>query len=236
MLILVGLSPLKASTTEFRIAGQAQDRASVRIEFELTESIEQKRIRLYRSTHHISSDTLDPILYPLVTFELTSQDVNTGFLDRSTAQNVTYYYMAAVVSENTEAICSNIIAIATPGVELPQLTQPEIWIDKIHYFLEIRDLGKFAKRYPIILGWDPLKRKLHQDFATTPDGLYRVTNRKLRSTFRHAFDIDYPNSTDRVRYDLLKSAGKVPAGKSIGGDIQIHGQLRKWRLERNWRR
>ncbi len=77
-------------------------------------------------------------------------------------------------------------------------------------------------------------RKLHQDFATTPEGIYRVINRKLRSTFRHAFDIDYPNSTDRVRYDLLKSAGKVPAGKNIGGEIQIHGQLRNWSLERNW--
>ena len=191
-------------------------------------------MKLYRSTHPISPDKLDPVRYPIMTIELTSQDVSTGFLDRSTAQNVTYYYMAALVSKNTETIYSNIIAVATDKGELPQLTQPEIWVDKTHYFLEIRDQGKLAKRYPIILGRDPLKRKLHQDFATTPEGVYRVTNRKLRSTFRHAFDIDYPNSTDRIRYDLLKSAGKVPAGKSIGGEIQIHGQLRNWRLERNW--
>ena len=52
--------------------------------------------------------------------------------------------------------------------------------------------------------------------------------------FHRALDVDYPNRIDRIRYDFLRSQGRVPQGKSIGGEIQVHGQLRNWALERNW--
>lgn len=217
-----------------KIEGHIQDNTSAKIMIGPDRSVNGGQLRLFRSTHPISPDDIDPIRFPITTFDLTSEDIQDGFMDTSLAQNVMYYYVAAEISDGRITSYSKRIALATPAIGLPRLDEPEIWIDKLHYYLEIRDRSRIIKRYPIILGRDPIKRKLHQDFATTPEGVYKVTNRKLRSTFRHAFDIDYPNPTDRIRYDLLKSAGEVPAGKGIGGEIQIHGQLRNWRLERNW--
>ena len=96
------------------------------------------------------------------------------------------------------------------------------------------DGGNPVKRYPIVLGRDPIRRKLHQDFSTTPEGLYRIINLKTRSMFHKAFDLNYPNRVDRIRYDFMKRMGRVPKEQSIGGEIQIHGQFRGWGLERNW--
>jgi murein L,D-transpeptidase YafK len=136
---------------------------------------------------------------------------------------VTYYYCAYIEIDSSRAVRSNIESITIPSKPLPKLTRPSIFIDKVHYFLEIRDNDDQVKRYPVALGQDPFKRKLHQDNATTPEGRYKIINLQPNATFYKAYDINYPNSTDRSRYNSAKRDGLVPSGRAIGGEIQIHG-------------
>lgn len=92
-------------------------------------------------------------------------------------------------------------------------------MDKVNYSLDVLDGDSLVKRYVIDLGRDPVRRKLHQDNATTPEGIYRIVKVRPTSTFHKAFDLSYPNDADQQRYRLLCPKGR-PA---IGGAIQIHG-------------
>lgn len=236
MLLLCTLTSIPTLVAqELIISAELSGIDKVAINISYPENFSAKSIRLLRSTYKLSPLTRDKIQNPITEFILDDLPASNTFQDTFTAHNITYYYLAILISPTGNPIFSNRVEVTIPNSELPSLTNPELFIDKICYFLEVRDHGKPVKRYPVALGQDPVTRKLHQDFATTPEGIYRVTHRIPNSTFFHAWEIDYPNSSDRIRYALKKSLQEIPSGKKIGGDIQIHGQLRStWSIEMNW--
>ena len=219
---------------KLQISGQVETGGKIRIKFRMPTAAPGDEVKLYRSTREINPDDLNAIRYPITVFRASGAELVSGFVDAAAAHNVTYYYTASFRIGNDGAEFSNVISVVVGNVPLPPLRDPEVLIDKVHYILEVRDGREVVKTFPLILGRDPESRKLHQDFRTTPEGSYRITYLKRNSTFHRALDIDYPNRIDRIRYDFMRSRGKVPQGKSIGGEIQVHGQLRNWALERNW--
>jgi murein L,D-transpeptidase YafK len=85
--------------------------------------------------------------------------------------------------------------------------------------------GRLQRSMYADLGADPVTRKLHSDFRTTPEGLYRVA-RKLgpgETLYTLALLIDYPNAEDRQRYREAQARGEIPPETGIGGSIEIHG-------------
>lgn len=135
--------------------------------------------------------------------------------------------MAKIEVENELQVFSNVDSVTTLNVALVPLTKPYFIIDKVHYYIEIRDDEQPKKRYPIALGRNPKRRKLYQDRASTPEGIYRIINLQPRATYYRAYDINYPNSIDWMRYNFAKTEnlilpreGVIPG---IGGQIQIHG-------------
>lgn len=85
--------------------------------------------------------------------------------------------------------------------------------------------GRLQRSMYVDLGADPVTRKLHSDFRTTPEGLYRVV-RKLglgETLYTLALLIDYPNDEDRRRYQSAQARGEVQLDTGIGGSIEIHG-------------
>jgi hypothetical protein len=232
-LVPILISPAQ-SQEQLEISGRILGQTSVEITIHSTRALRDGEVRIHRSTRPISGSDMNPIRYPVTTRVLAAENSPFKFIDDMVAQNVTYYYLASVAGGNEGELFSNVFSLTLSALDLPALKKPEILIDKIHYILEVREAGRPVKKYPVILGRDPVSRKLHQDFATTPEGAYRITHRKSNSVFHRALDIDYPNALDRIRYEFLRSKGKVPSGKGIGGEIQVHGQLRNWALERNW--
>jgi len=217
-----------------KISGRVGDDQQAKISIHLSEEHRGGKLTLFRSTRSISPDDLDAVRYPITAFRISDSELASGFIDLHAAHNITYHYVASLERGDDGTEFSNVVSVSLGDVPLPALQQPEILIDKVHYVLEVWDGGELVKKFPVILGRDPVVRKLHQDFRTAPEGIYRITNLKRNSTFHRALDIDYPNAIDRVRYDFLRSQGQVPQGKGIGGEIQVHGQLRRWALERNW--
>ena len=132
-------------------------------------------------------------------------------VDATAAPGTTYFYELRLQGSKYR------IQFKTPRQPLAALSRPELRVDKEHYVLEVWDQGLLRKRYPIALGRDPKKRKLHFDNATTPEGNYRIVGLQPDATYYKAYDIDYPNADDLARY---RRAG---VSQPIGGEIQIHG-------------
>jgi hypothetical protein len=193
-----------------------------------------ERIVLYRSTSRIGDGEPDMVGLPVTVFEFPGTDSATSMEDSMLAHNATYYYRARLTLANGAGAWTNVDSVVVPDTALGRIAGSSVLIDKRHYFLEVRDGGRMKKRYPVALGRDPKKRKLHRDNATTPEGIYKVNGVQSPATFYKALDIDYPNDVDRSRYSFAKSQGTLPREggdvPGIGSEIQIHGGG----IERNW--
>ncbi|MDB5095926.1 MAG: ErfK/YbiS/YcfS/YnhG family protein [Cyanobacteria bacterium RYN_339] len=155
---------------------------------------------------------------PAITWVLPATPTG-RYVDAGVADGMTYAYAL-----DAGAIPGQRIEVVLPARALPVSRRPALWIDKGQYTLAVMADGQALKRYPIALGRLPKHRKLAFDNASTPEGLYHVQAAQFHAKYFRAFDLDYPNALDRVRYGLL--APPAP----IGGEIQIHGRG----ITRNW--
>jgi hypothetical protein len=198
------------------------------VEFQAPADRKLEKIELFRSTTDLRDIPLDLVQFPITRTILSGESVNKPYPDAFAGNNVTYYYTAHFYPIGARTgIPSNITTVSIPDKDLPKLTRPSLLVDKVHYILEISEGGEVKKKYPLALGQDPVKRKLHQDRASTPEGHYRIINLQPRATYYRAYDINYPNPVDRIRYEFARESGLIKAGggriPSIGGEIQIHG-------------
>lgn len=85
--------------------------------------------------------------------------------------------------------------------------------------------GRKVLSYPVRLGFNGIREKQVQGDGATPEGRYRVTDKRGpgQTRFYRALVLDYPNVEDRRRFELSKRSGKIAPGKGIGGSIEIHG-------------
>ncbi|MGQ0812220.1 MAG: L,D-transpeptidase family protein [Nitrospiraceae bacterium] len=85
--------------------------------------------------------------------------------------------------------------------------------------------GHKAHTYPVSLGYNGILEKRYQGDGATPEGQYRITRKRGQgqTQFYRALVIDYPNAEDRRRFGAARKSGDIPAGKGIGGQIEIHG-------------
>lgn len=90
--------------------------------------------------------------------------------------------------------------------------------------------GDFEKEFRVSLGLQPMGRKRHADDARTPEGLYRVVGKRRHPRWQHFLAIDYPNATDRRRYEEAVRDGRIPddggSPFAIGDAVGIHGNDR----------
>jgi murein L,D-transpeptidase YafK len=184
-----------------------------------------KNIILYRSTSDLDYIVLEIYEYPITKIKL-NRDADL-FTDKHFADNVRYYYQLRFYLEKDKFVESKVVSINIRNKEIGNLNKPSIFVDKNNYILELRDNNKIIKTYPTALGQNPIKRKLHQDNSSTPEGFYKIVNLRPVATYYKAYDINYPNKIDWLRYSFFKKNKRLP---SIGGFIQIHGMG----IENNW--
>ena len=113
----------------------------------------------------------------------------------------------------------------------PPIASAEDWLivvkkgkRKLHLY---RDCQLY-KIFPIDLGENPQGPKIYQGDMRTPEGLYRIIEKKDRGRTKYyqALLLDYPNLRDRSRYEAALKSGKIPRGNGIGSLIEIHGEGR----------
>ncbi len=101
-----------------------------------------------------------------------------------------------------------------------------IVVSKEAHTLTVYESGVATKQYAIDLGFNWIADKLHAGDGATPEGRYRVIERKVRGAtiYYKALLLDYPNASDRVEFSRARQSGAVPKTAGIGGLIEIHGE------------
>jgi murein L,D-transpeptidase YafK len=79
--------------------------------------------------------------------------------------------------------------------------------------------NQLIKEYNIVLGGNTKGAKTQEGDKKTPEGVYWLDYKNMRSRFYRSIHISYPNKQD------IANAKKL--GVSPGGDIMIHGQVPK---------
>lgn len=223
--------PSAASETAIVLSATHAD-GKVTVEYRLPEGAAGTGL-LYRSFQDLTTlGALDLRAQPISKYDLGPIRVSGRFVDSLAADGTAYWYHLQVKD------ASGRTPPCTPArVEIPPRPLAadacgcarccHLFVDKTRYVLEVRRGPDLLKRYPVSLGQDPVRRKLHQDNATTPEGTYRISYLKPESQFHKAFGIDYPNAVDRERYARARRAGALPRDEDgppdIGGAVQIHG-------------
>jgi L,D-peptidoglycan transpeptidase YkuD (ErfK/YbiS/YcfS/YnhG family) len=97
---------------------------------------------------------------------------------------------------------------------------------KERHVLQVYKAGKLTRSVPVDLGANAINQKLHAGDRTTPEGLYRVTQKKRygQSKYGMALLLNYPNEEDLRRFEAAKRRGELTARTRIGGLIEIHGE------------
>jgi lipoprotein-anchoring transpeptidase ErfK/SrfK len=100
-----------------------------------------------------------------------------------------------------------------------------IVISKADRELALYKGGRKVLSYPVRLGFNGMLEKQYQGDGATPEGRYRVTDKRGpgQTQFYRALALDYPNAEDRRRFDRARKSGRIGSAKGIGGQIEIHG-------------
>lgn len=110
--------------------------------------------------------------------------------------------------------------------ESRQTGKPVIIVDKLGRRTVLVTGGKVIDRYESEFGDNPLADKLYEGDEATPEGLYRVSQKRDRgqTSFYRALMVDYPTEEDRREHAEAVRQGIVPRGRGPGGLIEIHGK------------
>ncbi|HSW31780.1 MAG TPA: L,D-transpeptidase [Longimicrobiales bacterium] len=101
-----------------------------------------------------------------------------------------------------------------------------IVVDKDAHLLTVYQGGRVVREYDAELGWNNVGDKLHQGDGATPEGRYKITDKKSRgrSRYHKALLLDFPNRDDLRELEALKASGEIPRGTRAGSLIEIHGE------------
>jgi len=98
-----------------------------------------------------------------------------------------------------------------------------IMIDKSDYELSVYDDKGWYATYPVVFGNNSLEDKKMEGDKNTPEGSFRITNKKIHEKWYRFMGIDYPTKESWEKFNARKKRGEIPASASIGGSIGIHG-------------
>ena len=116
-------------------------------------------------------------------------------------------------------------ALAKQAIDWSRIHQSTaIVVSKADRELTLYKGGRKVLSYSVRLGFNGMLEKLFQGDGATPEGRYRVTDKRGQgqTQFYRALALDYPNAEDRRRFELAKRSGKIGPAKGIGGQIEIH--------------
>jgi murein L,D-transpeptidase YafK len=98
-----------------------------------------------------------------------------------------------------------------------------IIIDKSDYSLSVYDDKGWYATYPVVFGNNSLGDKKMEGDKNTPEGTFRVVNKKVHNKWFRFLGINYPTKESWERFKKRKESGEIPPSASIGGGIGIHG-------------
>ena len=96
-----------------------------------------------------------------------------------------------------------------------------IIIDKSDYELSVYDEKGWYATYPVVFGNNSLADKKMEGDKNTPEGVYRIANKRVHEKWCRYLGIDYPTAADREKFNQRKKRGEIPANAGIGGGDHV---------------
>ncbi|MFB3903453.1 MAG: murein L,D-transpeptidase family protein [Acidobacteriota bacterium] len=99
-------------------------------------------------------------------------------------------------------------------------------VDKYNRRALLFDSGSLVERFAVDLGWNRFPDKHEGGDGATPEGRYRVVQKKSggQTLYFQALLLDYPNAADRRDFALAKRRGEIRRRARLGALIEIHGE------------
>jgi len=192
----------------------------------LPEGRRVQKMTLLRSTSDLAKEntvTVAPVA------RLPLHEKQTAFMDTLSPQDVRLFYQLEVQTDQNDILRSEVQSTLLSAPRVPELREPMLLVDKLHFTLQLLENGRVWRRFPIALGSGALTRRLHAEGGGTPEGVYQLAAPEQDG--EEALIVDYPNTVDQVRYNFYLQQGLLPyPPPPIGGDLKIHGGG----IETNW--
>ncbi|HEX6916304.1 MAG TPA: L,D-transpeptidase [Chitinophagaceae bacterium] len=96
-------------------------------------------------------------------------------------------------------------------------------IDKSDYNLYVFDEDGWLLTFPVVFGSKDQSDKMMEGDRKTPEGSFRIVNKRVHEKWCRFLLIDYPNPESRQKFNERKAKGLIPQSARIGGSIGIHG-------------
>jgi murein L,D-transpeptidase YafK len=100
---------------------------------------------------------------------------------------------------------------------------PYIIVDKSDYELRVYDDDGWYATYPVVFGSKSLDDKMMEGDRKTPEGVYKITRKRIHDKWHLMMNLDYPTPADWNKFKLRKAEGLIPKTAKIGSGIAIHG-------------
>lgn len=223
-IILLSSSEIEILHQRFEnITGKYND-SQITLDFKVIDDVLCDSIAIYRNYNPIEIP-VDLYKIPISKYVVFASN---SFNDNNIADNIDYYYRAVGYFNGEPWAISDNLMISVPNKELiiddVSYKDTYIEIDKKNYYLKLlTSKSEVLKKYPLVMGEKPFSRKVIRDRVSSPEGIYSIVYILKNATNYKALDLNYPNTIDRVRYELAKDLELIPQMEAIGGDIQIHG-------------
>lgn len=96
-------------------------------------------------------------------------------------------------------------------------------VDKSDYELHVYDSEGWYATYPVVFGNKSLSDKMMEGDRNTPEGTFKIVQKRPHQKWHKIAMIDYPNKESWEKFNQRKAEGLIPKSAKIGGGIGIHG-------------
>jgi len=127
------------------------------------------------------------------------------------------------ISSSSRAIVAKTVRAKRSSFKTMPVAPVRIVIDKSNYELYVYDkLGWFAT-YPVVFGNNSLDDKKMEGDRNTPEGNFKIANKRVHEKWDRYMGLDYPTSESLAKFNQRKQRGEIPRSASPGGGVGIHG-------------
>ena len=132
----------------------------------------------------------------------------------------------AAAAEPPPAAPVAVAPVAPPAPSIPN-DGLAIVVEKHRRTLSVFNDGVPVRQFPVVIGRNGSGPKRYEGDMRTPEGAYRVMDKRRHARWSYFIDINYPNEHDVEAYAKAVSDGRIPVigGEymGIGGSVGIHG-------------
>src|SRR5215217_5044761 len=127
------------------------------------------------------------------------------------------------ISTPSKAFVAKTVKAKRSSFKTMPVAPVKIVIDKSNYELYVYDkLGWFAT-YPVVFGNNTLADKKMEGDRNTPEGNFKIANKRVHEKWDRYMGLDYPTSESLAKFNQRKQRGEIPRSASPGGGVGIHG-------------